>query len=150
MDLLEHLKQFKNIEPDRSRAAISRARILAHSQKERRAFAGIFGRLFAHPALAAAAVVLVVFGGGFYSLHYFKNKIALNPQSLQAEAQAIDIQIDLANLQYKNVASGKTTIHFRAVPKTSTSTSTSAGTGTATSTPPDMTIDQALNALSSM
>lgn len=144
MDLFNHLKRFNKIEPDPQYAAHSRARILAHTQRTRLPFReAALAFLQSGSAMAFAALMLVVLGGGISFVKYLETTGGLDAQSLRAEAQAIDIQIQLADLKYKNFPA-----EIRAVkPKPAAKQQAAA---TQASSTPDMTIDEALKALSSM
>src|SRR3989344_7136618 len=100
MDLLETLKQFKNIEPDRGFTKRSRSLIL----RERGALPGFFSifknTLEVGASLALAGFMVFVILGGLASIRFFQQLeiTALDPVSIRAEAEAIDIQIKLTGL----------------------------------------------------
>jgi hypothetical protein len=107
MNLLELLKQFKNIEPNPAFKEQSKRAVLA-SAPAMAVVPGGWGtqRTIWKIIETAAAValtgffVLLITGSlsdfAFSPVQYS----AIDPQSLHAEAQAIDMQIQLANLNY--------------------------------------------------
>ncbi len=103
MDLLNTLKKFKNIQPERGYAEKSRSLVLSVKREARFNVWNIALRnieLGATFALAGVLILLIV--GGFSSWEgaaplYISN---LDPAGLKAEATAIDIQIQLMNLDY--------------------------------------------------
>ena len=164
MNLFQILKQFKNIEPDPAFKETSRRAILAYEPTVPVAHGWSAQRTLWQIIETGAAVALTGFfvllitgafsGSGFVPVQYS----AIDPQSLHAEAQAIDIQIQLANVNYADsvvestvqTAAGKTDNT-----KAASSTVPSAAGGTAvaptqatSSASPTMTIDQALQGLS--
>ncbi len=108
MKLFDILKQFKNIQPNEDFSRYSRAEILLSPQDERRTMHGIF--TFLHVVETGAAIALVGFFililTGNFSLMRFIEPVqyaVIDPAGLHAEAQAIDIQIKLANIEYPQV-----------------------------------------------
>lgn len=104
MNIEEHLRQLHKIEPDPAYARDSRARlILAHSRLPRvtfRSFAA--GMLRSGFAMAAMGIMLFfAIGGSIWNL-VFSPVTGWDSKTLLAEAQAIDTQIHLADLQYKD------------------------------------------------
>lgn len=171
MNLIEILKQFKNIEPDKERSELSKRAILAMPQNAKRGSAWGFLRVF-ETGIAFVLVgffVLLITGGysAVPSLSPVQYSV-IDPASLHAEAQAIDIQIQLASVKYPDA--GSTTSALAALKNGSQSTSsarraaiikpvsttssssaatpegTSSATSAATSSP--LTIDEALQQLS--
>lgn len=163
MNLLELLKQFKNIEPDPAFKETSKRAILAqepmapavHGWNTQRTLWRII-EVGAAVALTGFFVLLIT--GAFSGAGIAPQYSAIDPQSLRAEAQAIDIQIQLANLNYNEAAestmqiagakpagnsNGKTTSPAPAAP--AQSAGSAAATSTASST---VSIDQALQSLS--
>src|SRR5271157_5112618 len=103
MDLLNLLKKLKNIEPDPRYTAESRSRIIGTSPS------GVGGvwRAVLHSiqfgsAVALASVLLILIVGGFSAWQAFSplKLSSLDPASLRAEAQAVDIQIQLTDIAY--------------------------------------------------
>lgn len=163
MNIFELLKQFKNIEPDRAFTETSRRAILAyepvapavHGSRAQRTLWKII-ETGAAVALTGFFVLLITgafSGSGLVPVQYS----AVDPQSLHAEAQAIDIQIQLANVNYAETAAestmatsgGKPAGTASANPLLTTASGTAAGapeaaSSTASST---LTIDQALQGL---
>lgn len=166
MNLLETLKEFKNISPDPAFTEKSKRAVLATMPRERLSI----GRVFAHIIETGIAVALTVFfilviAGQFSNVPYVSPTrfSVVNPETLSAEAQAVDIQIQLANVTYQEptttIAIAQTTpqapaasaiIPARLGMASAASSSTSAegeGSSTATSTQ-TVSIDEALKALS--
>ena len=164
MDLFELLKQFKNIQPDPAFKETSKRAILAFEPRE-----GFTGSRVRHTffriietgvAVALTGFFVLLITGAFSGTGLAPRYSAINPQSLRAEAQAIDIQIQLANLSYAATPSAESTAPTAGI-KNSTGTVGNAitngamGTGTATSTTENGTsttsttvsIDQALQSL---
>jgi len=111
MNNLEHrLRQLHDIEPDRARVRVSRARLLAALAAPRaqrltfRAFAA--GLFRSGSAMALTGFLLLMMFGGF-SLWKLIGPVTGLDDSLNAEAQAIDIQIHLADLHYQENGLGR-------------------------------------------
>lgn len=144
MNDLEILKQLKKIIPDPLYAERAKTRILSAAQPRRiSAWKIIFESLEVGSAIVLAGAFLVLILGGFSGLRGL-NVANLNPTSLKAEAQAIDAQIDLANLNYQDFTRQKETTAALALPKAKSPKVS--GTPLATSSP--IGIDDALKALS--
>jgi hypothetical protein len=168
MKLFDILKQFKTIEPDAEYTQRSRTEILLSPPSKRTATRGVF--VFLHVLETGAALVLagffiLILTGSFSGAHSISpiQYAVIDPTGLHAEADAIDMQIQLANVDYPQVTStipatsGTTTpAALKAVfSKTLATQSTSSvstppvATGTATSTASSsLSIDQALQKLS--
>lgn len=105
MDLFKNLKKLQKIEPDVSYAAKSKQIVLSEKPKflsSSVAWQLIRQSLESGLSVALVGVLLVLLLGGF---SVFKSLTPLqtqnfDPSSLVAEAQNIDIQIQLADLQY--------------------------------------------------
>ncbi len=113
MKLSEILKQFKNIQPDAEFSRRSRTEILISPQGERRTLRGIF--TFLHVIETGATVALVGFfililTGSFSPTRSIApiQYAVIDPTGLHAEAQAIDMQIQLADIEYPQVTSTAT------------------------------------------
>jgi len=111
MDVLNLLKQLKNIEPDRTRAEESKFIILNENPTPPKT--GIFRvwqltlrSMETGSAIALAGVVLILILGGFGKIQTFSplNLSGLDHAGLRAEAEAIDAQIQLTNLIYQEPA----------------------------------------------
>jgi len=170
MKLFDILKQFKNIEPDAEFTKHSRAQILTSPQGEPRTMRGVF--TFLHAIETGVAVALVGFfifivAESFSPTHSLApaQYAVIDPAGLHAEAQAIDMQIQLANIEYPQVtttaaatpaASAALTKAFATVLRVSsasssvsTATSTaSVSTSTSTASTTSLSVDQALQQLS--
>jgi hypothetical protein len=107
MELLELLKQFKNIEPDAGFTKRSRNLILRERGDQSGIFSAFKNTLEVGASLALAGLMVFVILGGLASVRFFQpfEIAALDPANIRAEADAIDIQIQLANLDYEESAS---------------------------------------------
>ena len=170
MNLFETLKQFKTIEPDLHFTEKSKRMILATPQQSSVSFGTRGIRALFQILETSAAFVLVGFfilfiTGGFRGSKYLApvNYSVIDPQGLHAEAQAVNMQIELANVTYPESASPASTRAMAATPGAVTSSDettipvatssspavTGNASGTATSTASStITIDQALRELS--
>jgi len=155
MDLLGRLKNLKNIEPDEGYAERSRSLIL---NTERQIKLGVWDIVFRNlelgAALALVGVLMLLTIGGF---SFWKGAAPLqisnlDPAGLKAEATAIDIQIQLMNLNYVGGASARsaesTVPSGPAVKKTITAVPTAVGTPSDGSASTTISIDEALLKLS--
>jgi hypothetical protein len=112
MDLFETIKKFKTISPDPGFTEKSKRMILATPQQEARSM-GMRGVLiFLHTIETGAALALVAFfvllvTGNFSGTKYLApvQYSVIDPGGLHAEADAIDMQIQLANISYAEVTS---------------------------------------------
>jgi hypothetical protein len=169
MKLFDTLKQFKNIEPDAEFSQHSRTEILLSPQNERRTIRGVFA--FLHVLETGAAVVLagffiLILTGSFSptsSIAPIQYSV-IDPQGLRAEAQAIDMQIQLADIEYpqatSTVAMGSaaaspaalTKVFAAALGVQSTSSASTppaaADESTSTASTTTLSVDQALQRLS--
>lgn len=155
MKLFDILKQFKNIEPDTQFSQRSKREILLSPRSAHRTVRGIF--IFLRAIETSAAVVLagffiLVLTGSFSGTHSIApiQYAVIDPAGLHAEAQAIDMQIQLANIDYPQTTStvGSTIATGTALKIAFVKPITSAAitpTSTASST---LSIDQALGELS--
>lgn len=107
MDPLNILKQLKKLEPDPEYTRASRRTILARTEA-REAYAPfsigkiLIGAFQTGSTIVLTGILLVLILGGFSAgrlLTPFKFS-GLSPDSLRAEADAIDIQIKLTDLSY--------------------------------------------------
>lgn len=166
MKLSEIFSQFKRIEPDPQYSEKSKRAILAYPQPAaavgERGMMVFFRALETGVALVLAGFFIVLATGGLSGTKLEPVQYAvIDPNGLQAEAQAIDIHIQLANLEYSEVtstATGSTTPGMRAAARAftaagtgtaSTSTASSSASGNASSTASTtLSVDEALQALS--
>lgn len=169
MKISDILKQFKNIEPNAQFSERSKREILLSPQTEPRTMRGVFAFLHALETGAVVALVgffILILTGSFSptrSIAPIKYSV-IDPQGLQAEAQAIDMQIQLEDIEYPQVTStvsGSTVTSPAALTKafavalsaqSTSSASTPASseaesTSTATTTT-TLSVDQALQQLS--
>lgn len=148
MDLIKVLKQFKAIEPDKSFATRSRGLILGAQTKTPVGFWGVVLRnIESGAALALTGLLIFVILGGLSAWNQAFSPApfeALNPASLRAEAQAVDIQIELTNLSYESAPAktGESTAAF------SPALTTSEPQNDAQSEEKAFSIDEALDFLS--
>jgi hypothetical protein len=105
MKLFDTLKQFKNITPDAGFTQRSRTQILLSPQKGLGAMRGVF--TFMHiietgAAVALAGFFIFILAGSFPATRSIApiQYAVIDPQGLHAEAQAIDMQIQLADVEY--------------------------------------------------
>ncbi len=172
MKLSDILKQFRNIEPDAQFSQRSKREILLSPRSERMTMRGVFA--FLHlletgAAVALAGFFILILTNGFApasSIAPIQYSV-IDPQGLHAEAQAIDMQIQLADIEYPQVAStaamGSVAASPAALTKvfaaalgvqaTSSASTTAAGTDGSTSTASTtasttLSVDQALQQLS--
>ena len=156
MDVIKILKKLKNIEPGKEFTETSRRLILNVAPKPELGFWNILVKnleLGASLALAGLLIFLIV--GGFSAWRIFSPMQISNidPTALRAEAQAIDIQIQLANLNYKTIAPPKS---GESTPPSATAATGAAAPGSQTESGPranastsiPLTIDEALQKLS--
>jgi hypothetical protein len=111
MDLFETLKKLKGIEPDRGFSLNSRNLILNTAPKIK---IGVWNIILKNielgAALALAGLLIFLTIGGFSAWRFLAplQLTNLDPSSIRAEAEAIDIQIKLADLNYAEPTSTAT------------------------------------------
>ncbi len=107
MDVLELLKEFKKIEPDKNYTLRSKMEILGAISNEKKLWSFMWPSLRLSTAtLITGFLIMVIFAS--FSIIKFSAPVkfsSLDPISLKAEAEAIDIQINLAKLGYENPVS---------------------------------------------
>jgi hypothetical protein len=110
MNIFDIFKQFKTIKPDPQFSEKSKRIILASPQNAPSKTGSIF--VFLHAIETGAAFVLVGFfvllmTGAFSGVKYLApvQYSVIDPAGLHAEADAIDMQIQLANVTYLEVTS---------------------------------------------
>lgn len=104
MNLFETLKQFKNITPDPANKEKSKRAILATMPRESLGAWRIIAGIFETGIAAALAVFFILVITGQFSNNPYVSPVkfsVINPETLHAEAQAVDIQIQLANVVYQ-------------------------------------------------
>lgn len=111
MQLHEHLKQLKSIEPDRDYTRRSRLAIIGDNPMPLRTgwrHVLVHNLQFGAAIAVMAAVFMIVMGGSYISSLFnpFQGT-AFDVSSLKAEAQDVDIQIELAKMSYPQTASRK-------------------------------------------
>jgi hypothetical protein len=155
MNLFETLQELKKIQPDPIFSENSRRAILASSPLEPVSPRRIFIRsLAAAGSLVLAGALIFVIAGGLSATNLAPQFSSIDPTSLHAEAQAIDTQINLLNVNYPYPES---TASNELVPAAGTNSgsmilsnaSSSALAAIASSTPTStMSVDEILQGLS--
>lgn len=150
MNLFHILKQLKHIEPDPAFSATSKRAILAMAPKAepwtvRRTILTV---LETGVAVALTGFFIILITGGLSGSKLAPVQYsAIDPQSLRAEAQAVDIQIELANLSYTE-PSAESTAPVAGIkvspPKKHVASPSAEATSSTTST---ISLDQALERL---
>lgn len=147
MDSLDILKKLKEVAPDKYYAERSRAQILATEQpKKLSVWRVMIESLEAGSAMVLAGALLVLIFGGFSGVKSL-NIASLNPVNLRAEAEAIDMQIQLTNLSYKDFA-GVIAAKKESTGGVKAFSIMSVALNATTTTSTDVGIDDALKALS--
>ena len=104
MNLFETLKQFKNITPDPVNKEKSKRGILATMPQEPLNAWRIIAHIFETGIAVALAVFFILIITGQFSSNPYVSPVqfsVINPETLHAEAQAVDIQIQLAQVAYE-------------------------------------------------
>ena len=170
MNLFDRIKQLKLIEPDRAYSERSRREILATEPSvflfKRMSPWQIFVRVI-ETGVAAGLVALFIFimtGGVATGPLAPVPFAAVSPEALHAEAQAIDMQIKLANLVYdasrapgaisqstaiSNFSASQAALFAGAMTSTpAMASATSTATSSSASATSSLSVDEALQALS--
>ncbi len=121
--MMDLLKQLKRITPDASFSARSRIELVSQmpARVVRPSVWQLIGESFASAgALALVGMLLVVAVGGFSAWNVLTPlRIAsLDPVGLTAEAEAIDIQIQLAGVGYTDLEAAESTPAIAGAPAT--------------------------------
>jgi len=154
MGIFGEIKKLKNIVPDEAYSKNSLRLILSEPVNEVTGFRTFLRlALRSGSAVAVAGIFLIIILGSLSFIKTFTpvGISSLDPTGLRAEAQAIDIQIELANFNYKEIAASagftggaKTTAAF-SKNNGPTASAPAAGPETTSSAP---TIDDVLEKLS--
>jgi hypothetical protein len=111
MDIHELLKQLKTLTPDAEYSARSRRVILSAPRKEvkRGVWDVILGTLQAGSAIVLTGILILLIVGGFSGAPWLGKPFTpeFDFQSLQAEADAVDIQIQLTEVSYQAQEAGR-------------------------------------------
>lgn len=114
MEILDLLKNLKKIEPDKEYQKRSLEIILSDSHLpvaavlEQSRMAVLWETLKLGSAIVLASLLLLLISGGFSGGNSSQFNVAsLNSGDLQAEAQAVDIQIRLTNIVYSETFSNR-------------------------------------------
>ncbi|MBU6500372.1 MAG: hypothetical protein KGJ89_00895 [Patescibacteria group bacterium] len=154
MDLLETLKKFKHIEPNQEFSKSSRILILNTPAKIRfTVWSVILKNMELGASLALAGLLIFMIVGGFSAWKFLAPlQVAnLDPSTLRAEAHAIDIQIQLANLNYNGGSAttlNESTPQSSAYGKSASIKSNQGQTAPGNSTTTNISVDDALHLLS--
>lgn len=157
MDVIKILKNLKNIEPGKEFTETSRSLILNVTPKPKSGFLNILVKnLELGVSLALAGLLIFLIVGGFSAWRIFSPMQISNidPVALRAEAQAIDIQIQLANLNYKTITPPKSdestppSAPAAATNPAAPGNQTKSNPGANASTSIPLTVDEALQKLS--
>jgi len=110
MKLSDILKQFKYIEPDAEFSVRSRTEILLSPQAAPRTWRSVFTVLHmveTGAAVALAGFFIFILAGSFSPTRSIApiQYAVIDPAGLHAEAQAIDMQIQLTDVEYPQVTS---------------------------------------------
>ena len=160
MELFTLLKKFKHIEPSKAYTERSKSVILSmpRAEAEPSSWAEI-AQLFGTRAVWAtgiAMMVLIVAVGAVMNLSPNGAISGLDPVTLKAEADAIDIQIQLTNLTYNEplqTGSSESTAPVAPAPlkkevrEQAAALGLTSASSTNTETPNTITVDEALNKL---
>ena len=158
MDFQDILQNFKRITPDADYTRRSRSLLIGTPMPERPLTSP--WRILVHSlelgsTIALAGVLIVLFLGGFSAWRFLSpfKTASLDPSALQAEAEAVDMQIELAKIRYVQPETALSTVSPSATITTKPEVAQKAqeqvkgmGLGPATSSP-ELTIDQVLNQL---
>ena len=153
MDLFDILKEFKKIQPEKNFTENSRRMILMHAPVERISARRFFARSVAvASSLVLAGALIFIIAGGLSMTKLAPKFSSIDPTALRAEAQAIDTQINLLNVNYaENAASTKPTLTINKNIATQISEGTSSpviATSTNTLATSTLSVDEILQGLS--
>ena len=154
MNLFEILQELKKIEPDPAFSENSRRMVLMSAPAERLSPRRILARsLAAAGSLAMAGALIFIIAGGLSATNLAPQFSSIDPMALRAEAEAIDMQINLLNVNYAEVTASTEPVALMGSktgqPLNLTNVSSSAETAMASSTPTStMSLDEALRELS--
>lgn len=153
MNLFELLKQFKRIEPDPAFTETSKRAILAFDPARRPEWnvRQVFIRIVeTGAAVALTGFFVLLITSALSGSRLTPQYSAIDTQSLRAEAQAIDIQIQLANLNYNPPSAESTAPTALGKPSGAANTVSPASTTAPTATSSEtstVSIDEALRSL---
>lgn len=104
MNLLETLQELKNVQPDPAFSENSRRMVLMSTPKEPLSPRRIFARSLAVAgSLTMAGALIFIIAGGLSATNLAPQFSSIDPTALRAEAQAIDTQINLLNVNYTEI-----------------------------------------------
>jgi len=120
MEIFEILKQFKNIEPDPAYKETAKRAVLAATPRRKWSVGTVFAHIFETAIAGTLAVFFIMAIASEFSSSPYVAPLQLsviNPAALHAEAQAVDMQIELAKLTYQeSTTTAQSTL--RIAPKT--------------------------------
>ena len=161
MELIELLKKLKHVKAEPAYTRRSRFLILGEAvgleRPSRHPWQLILHSLQFGSAVALAGLLLVLIVGGFSAWRFLSpfQLSSLDPQSLRAEAQEVDIQIQLTNIAYpESLQNATSTVETALTPKTkeikrqAEKQAEGLGLKPVTSTTKETSIDEALDRLS--
>ncbi len=154
MNLFETLQELKKIQPDPAFSENSRRMVLMSTPKESLSPRRVFARSLAVAgSLVMAGALIFIIVGGLSATNLAPQFSSIDPTALRAEAQAIDTQINLLNVDYTETTASTEPVVLGAIKATRrrmiTSTSSLAEIGTASSTATStMSVDELLQGLS--
>jgi hypothetical protein len=122
MDILKTLKQLKAIAPNEHYTQISKRAILSTPKKAHLTpWQFMLQAMQSGAALTLTGILFILLFGGVSAWKWISPSFdiaSLDPKTLHAEAQAIDIQIQLANLSYTEPSSTAATTNAGVVTTT--------------------------------
>jgi hypothetical protein len=151
MNLLEVLQELKKIQPNPTFTENSRRAVLASTPTEPLSSRRIFARFIAATgSLVLAGALIFIISGGLSATNLAPQFSSIDPTALHAEAQAIDTQINLLNVNYtESVASTESTPSLGGKTSAPLIISNASLLVTASSTPTStMSVDDILQGLS--
>lgn len=150
MDLLETLKKLKTIQPHPTFSETSRRAILASLPLEPLSPRRIFARVLAATgSLVLAGALVFVIAGGLSATKLSPQFSSIDPTALHAEAQAIDMQITLLNVNYtESTQPVSAAIQIKSQVAAGVASSSPASTAASATSTSSMSVDEVLEGLS--
>jgi hypothetical protein len=153
MNLFETLKELKKINPDPAFSENSRRMVLMSAPTEQISPRRVLARSFAVAgSLVMAGALVFIIVGGLSATNLAPQFSSIDPTALRAEAQAIDMQINLLNVNYAEVTASTEPVALMSpgtgqplTMNVASSSAKSAASSTATST---ISVDEVLQELS--
>jgi hypothetical protein len=152
MNLLEILRELKTIQPNSTFSETSRRAILASIPPEPLSPRRIFARVLSVTgSLVLAGALIFIIAGGLSVTKLAPQFSSIDPTALRTEAQAIDTQINLLNVNYAESTqptSVMTHIKRQVVIGAMSSSTSTPITATNSTTTSSMSVDEVLRELS--